>query len=146
MEIYHITLDGKTFVVEVLSDPTKDKVQVRINGETLQVQVGPAEETTSPAATPAPRPSPTLSAGPAAPLPAAWSQNGSQLVSPLPGTVVSVSVQTGQQVDAGDDLLVIEAMKMKNRIRSPRSGTVGEVLVQVGQQIGHGAPLLVWSD
>lgn len=49
-------------------------------------------------------------------------------------------------MNAGDDLLVIEAMKMNNRIRSPRSGTVGEVLVQVGQQVGHGAPLLAWSD
>jgi len=146
MAIYHITLEGRTFVVEVLSDPTQDEVQVRVDGETLQVQVGIAEQTISPAAAPTPRPSATESPRPAVPLPTALAPNGAQLVSPLPGTVVAVSVQTGQQVDAGDDLLVIEAMKMKNRIRSPRSGTVGEVLVQVGQQVGHGAPLLVWSD
>jgi biotin carboxyl carrier protein len=146
MQIYHITLNGTTFVVEVLGDPTQDEVQVRVDGETLQVRVGDAEHAPPPTGAPAPLPSSAPSPAPASPPPAPLGGNGSQLIAPLPGTVISVSVQTGQRVNAGDDLLVIEAMKMNNRIRSPRSGTVGEVLVQVGQQVGHGAPLLAWSD
>jgi biotin carboxyl carrier protein len=57
-----------------------------------------------------------------------------------------VAIEPGQHVDAGDELIVIEAMKMNNRIRAPRAGTVGKILVQVGQQVNHGAPLLAWSD
>jgi len=60
--------------------------------------------------------------------------------------VVEITVEPGQGVSPGDQLLVIEAMKMNNQIRSPRSGTVGELLVSVGQQIGHGEPLLTWKD
>jgi oxaloacetate decarboxylase alpha subunit len=57
-----------------------------------------------------------------------------------------VHVRPGQAVSKGDQLLVIEAMKMNNQIRAPRNGSVGEVLVQAGQQVGHGEPLLTWAN
>jgi biotin carboxyl carrier protein len=147
MDCYRITLDGETFDVEILSDPTREEIEVRVDGETLRVRVGNAmpqelASTESPIPEVAPTtPQPVSSRPTAAPT-----ANGSQLVSPLPGTIIAVSVQAGQHVDTGDELLIIEAMKMNNRIRSPRTGTVGEVLVQVGQQVNHGVPLLAWLD
>jgi biotin carboxyl carrier protein len=141
MDRYRITLGGITYEVEVLSDPTGSEVQVRVNDEIFEIQVSDVERGQA-AVSPTPLTPPVPSISPAV-APAA---NGAELISPLPGTVISVAVEEGQRVEAGDELLVIEAMKMNNRIRSPRSGTVGQVLVQVGQQVNHGAPLLAWAD
>ncbi len=65
-----------------------------------------------------------------------------QLVAPMPGKIVRVLVTAGQQVDAGQGLLVIEAMKMQNEIRSPKSGTV-EKLAREGQTVNAGEVLAV---
>ena len=67
-----------------------------------------------------------------------------QLVAPMPGKIVRVLVAAGQQVSAGQGLLVIEAMKMQNEIRSPKSGTV-EKLAREGQTVNAGEVLAVVS-
>ncbi|MFZ5903498.1 MAG: biotin/lipoyl-containing protein [Chloroflexota bacterium] len=68
------------------------------------------------------------------------------LVAPLPGTVVEVFVKQGDQIETGQVVLVIEAMKMKNSIRSMRAGTVGEVLVSAGQTVAHKQTLIRFAD
>jgi biotin carboxyl carrier protein len=65
-----------------------------------------------------------------------------QLVAPMPGKIVRVLVSVGQQVSAGDGLLVIEAMKMQNEIRAPKSGTV-EKLAREGQTVNAGEVLAI---
>lgn len=65
-----------------------------------------------------------------------------QLVAPMPGKIVRVLVAAGQHVDAGQGLLVIEAMKMQNEVRAPRSGTV-EKLAREGQTVNAGEVLAV---
>jgi biotin carboxyl carrier protein len=61
---------------------------------------------------------------------------------PMPGLVLRVEVEVGQQVAAGGGLVVLEAMKMENEIRSAGAGTVKAVLVEVGQAVEKGAPLV----
>jgi len=60
-----------------------------------------------------------------------------ELTSPLPGTIVEIFVKAGDEVEVGNVVLVIEAMKMKNSLRSTRSGKVTEILVSVGQSVAH---------
>jgi biotin carboxyl carrier protein len=67
-----------------------------------------------------------------------------QLLAPMPGKIVRVLAAAGQQVTAGQGLLVIEAMKMQNEVRSPKSGTV-EKLVGEGQTVNAGEVLAVVS-
>jgi biotin carboxyl carrier protein len=69
-------------------------------------------------------------------------QNVNELTAPLPGTVVEVFVKAGDVLEAGQVVLVIEAMKMKNSIRSTRAGKVAEVLVNAGQTVAHKQPLV----
>ncbi len=61
----------------------------------------------------------------------------------IPGRVVAVSVKPGESVEAGQQLLVVEAMKMQNELRAPREGTIERVGVEVGQTIEVGDLLVV---
>ena len=62
---------------------------------------------------------------------------------PMPGKVVRLLVKAGDTVEAGQGLLVVEAMKMQNEIRSPKSGRVERVLVAEGQAVNAGEVLCV---
>jgi len=64
------------------------------------------------------------------------------LEAPMPGKVIAVKVAPGQAVKKGDELLVVEAMKMENAIRAPRDGTVRSVAARVGDMVGPGAVLV----
>ena len=66
-----------------------------------------------------------------------------QIVAPMPGKVVRLLVKPGDHVEAGQGLLVVEAMKMQNEIRSPKSGTVERVLAKEGQPVNAGEVLCV---
>jgi propionyl-CoA carboxylase alpha chain len=68
------------------------------------------------------------------------------LLAPMPGTVVSVAVEAGQQVEAGQTVLVLEAMKMQHRVNAPHGGTVTEIDVKPGQQVAAGEVLAVVEE
>ena len=61
---------------------------------------------------------------------------------PMPGLVLRVEVEVGQQVTAGSGLVVLEAMKMENEIRSTQAGVVQRILVRPGQAVEKGAELV----
>lgn len=62
---------------------------------------------------------------------------------PMPGKVVRVLVQPGDAVEAGQGLIVVEAMKMQNEMKSPKAGTVAEVRVDAGATVAVGEILLI---
>jgi pyruvate carboxylase subunit B len=64
------------------------------------------------------------------------------LVAPMPGLVVRVAVQPGDTVNAGQGLVVIEAMKMENELRATTAGVVTGVRVEAGQAVEKGAILV----
>ena len=150
MKRYQITLDGQAFDVLLLSDPLQEQVQVEVDGVAFTAEVrqlspeqelgaevaGPVEPSVS-VESPASRPSPSAQATPSA---------GRSVTAPLPGVVKSVSVWPGQQVSSGDELLVIEAMKMDNIIRASRDGTVETIYVSEGRQVAYGERLLEYAQ
>lgn len=74
---------------------------------------------------------------------AAGGAHGQTLTAPLPGKITHVAVGPGDRVQAGDTLVVIEAMKMENEFRASAAGTVAEVRVQPGQAVNPGDVLVV---
>lgn len=64
------------------------------------------------------------------------------LEAPMPGRVIAVKVEAGQRVGRGDEILIVEAMKMENAIRAPRDGVVGRVLAAVGDMVSPGVVLV----
>jgi glutaconyl-CoA decarboxylase len=61
----------------------------------------------------------------------------------IPGRIAAVNVASGDAVTAGQQLLVLEAMKMQNELRAPRDGTIDRVAVSVGETVEVGDLLLV---
>lgn len=63
------------------------------------------------------------------------------LETPMPGKVTKISVGVGQQVKKGDEILVVEAMKMENQIRATRDGRVARIAAKLGDMVGPGSVL-----
>lgn len=150
----HVRIGEETFEVEV-GDVSERPVVALVDGLRFEVwpegAVAPAEGivvTPATQATPEPRPaapgrgqaaSPGLAA---APCSSAEPGDGRSVRAPIPGVIDSISVRAGDGVARGQDLLVLEAMKMKNVIRAPRAGTIAAVHVSLGQHVKHGDPLV----
>ena len=73
---------------------------------------------------------------------AASGSNG-MIAAPMQGTIVKVLVKEGDEVAAGQAVLVLEAMKMENHLNAERDGTVTEIRVQAGDTVGTGDVLVV---
>lgn len=130
------------------------KYKVYVNGEPFEVIV---EETDSPKvqqATPAAAPPPVAQATPVSkPAPAAPPQAekppapktgaGLEITAPMPGSILEIKVEEGAQVNAGDTLLILEAMKMENEITTPESGVVKSINITVGASVNTGDLMLV---
>lgn len=115
--------------------------EVTVNGKKYTVEtekpVAPAPKAApaaAPKAAPAPAPAAPKAAAPA-PKAAAPAAAGAQVKSPLPGSVVKVCVNEGQDVKKGDTLLILESMKMENPILAEQDGKVAQVAVAAGQTV-----------
>jgi acetyl-CoA carboxylase biotin carboxyl carrier protein len=119
-----------------------DSLNVRVSRIT---QVAPAVQTTVAAA---PAVAPAAPAAPSAPEDPA--SHPGAVTSPMVGTVYMQAepgapsfISVGQQINEGDTLLIVEAMKTMNHIPAPRSGTVKRILVEDGAPVEYGAPLVI---
>jgi biotin carboxyl carrier protein len=66
--------------------------------------------------------------------------------SPMPGLIVAVPVKEGQKIQKGDQVVILESMKMENELRSPRDGTVTHVYVTTGQSVEKNQILVTVGD
>ena len=124
-ELYSILLDGASY--EVLVEEHRQEYAVTLAGQQFHVQV--EDERTR-----------RLNAGRKGPL----IPSGELVVkAPIPGLVVKVLVQEGDDIPEDHPLIILEAMKMENEIRSLRAGVVRSVDVAAGQRVEQGAALLV---
>lgn len=114
------------------------RFHVTVNGTAYDVAVEEVASGSAPAPAPAASPTPAPAPVPApvaAPEPAAVQGEGTEVVAPMPGTVLDVKVANGAAVKAGDPIVVLEAMKMENDIVAPVDGTVTSLLVKKGDTV-----------
>ena len=114
---YVVSLNGKNYEVEVTES---EAVLTKVTDTPVQ----------APAAAPVQPAAPAPAAAAAAPV-----SGGTNVISPMPGTILSVNVTVGQAVKAGDVLMVLEAMKMENDIVASADGTVRQLLVSKGSTV-----------
>ncbi|MEM7538174.1 MAG: DUF2118 domain-containing protein [Chloroflexota bacterium] len=72
----------------------------------------------------------------------ATSQGDSNVTAPIPGLVVKILVSEGDEIQEGEPLAILEAMKMENEIRSVRSGVIGKIHVEAGARVEQDAALI----
>ena len=148
---FRLTVNDKTYSVEI-GDLNQSTIEVRVDGELFGVRLegdaqavdrGPAPVMSMAANPVAPTlppetPSP-VTKGPAKP-PAAT--DGKVLTAPMPGVVLAVRVKAGDRVKRGEEMVLLESMKMELNILAGADGVVKKVCVTQGQNVAHGAILV----
>ena len=141
MKEYKYTIDGKEYKVAI-GDIVENVAEVTVNGEQFKVEMEPEAEPEKkkgvlgqPAADSASDSDATASA--------ANVNTANAVKAPLPGVITSIEVALGQEVSAGDTVVVLEAMKMANNIEAEKSGKVTAICVKQGESVMEDAPLVV---
>jgi glutaconyl-CoA decarboxylase len=155
MKKYEYLINGKPFVVEIFSfDGRRGEVTVNNVGYSVEVPQGPAAgapvsatpSLSAPPPTPAAAPASAPTPPPAAPAPTAApsapASSDSMITAPMPGIILSITVKEGDEVNAGDGILVLEAMKMENEIHAPRAGKIKKIHVSEGAEVQSGTALV----
>ena len=147
MNKYQYKIQGVDYDVEI-EEVEGNVAKVNVNGIRFDVEL---KQPIKPSSTlkkvhveapkPVSRPSVAPAVAPAADKPMA-AGTGSPIKAPLPGTITEIKVQQGQQVNVGDVVLVLEAMKMQNNIESEYEGTVTSITVKQGESVMEGAVLM----
>ena len=120
--VYSVLLDGVSYEVRVMK--TSQGVSVEVDNRRFAVEVIDPRDTSRASRTSI--------------------QSGRQSISaPMPGKVVRVLVKVGDSVDAGQGLIVVEAMKMQNEMKASRAGRVADIRARAGQTVGAGDTLVV---
>ena len=150
MNKYEYKVQGVDYEVEI-EEVEGNIAKVNVNGISFEVEMkqpinaapkkkkveAPQPAKAAPAAQTAP------AAAPAAdPAPAASQAAGTQVTAPLPGTITDIKVTVGQKVQAGETMVVLEAMKMQNNIEAENDGTVTAILVKQGDSVMEGTALV----
>lgn len=119
------------------------KFNITVNGNAYEVEIEEVKAAAPVAAAPkaAPAAAPAPKAAPAAAAPAAAGDN--TVTAPMPGKIVKLVASVGQAVNAGDVLLILEAMKMQNEITAPAAGTVKSFAVNAGDSVKPGQTMVV---
>jgi len=141
MSEHVMNIGGKEYRAEI-KELSSGRAKVVVNSVEYDVDlvsIGRRDHTIE-----APRPiltpsaAPSVQAAPALkrPAPMAAGQNG--ITAPMPGSVFQMRVKEGESVQAGQVLLVMEAMKMETPVAAPFNGTVSKILVREGDNVGEG--------
>jgi biotin carboxyl carrier protein len=119
------------------------KLRITVDGKVFDVQVESLDEpaTSAPAGRPPVQLGSAPASAPASPPPGSSAGPG-DVVSPLAGRVVTIDCKVGDKVEAGAQLVTIEAMKMNTFVNSQSAGTVSAILVAAGDSVEEGQPLV----
>lgn len=140
MKEYKYTIEGKEYKV-VIGEIVDNVADVTVNGEAYKVEMEPEKE---------PEKKKVVlgnpkeqEAGDEQTTSAVNVNTANAVKSPLPGVVTEIKVAVGDEVKAGDTVLILEAMKMANNIEAEKDGKVTAICVKTGESVMEDAPLVV---
>lgn len=141
MKEFKYIIDGKEYKVEINEIGDDNIAKINVNGEDFKVQLDkPAEQ---PKKVELGKPVSEKTDNAADEAKSVEINSSAAIKAPLPGTITSIEVSVGQEVKAGDTVVVLEAMKMQNNIEAEKDGKVTAIVVKVGQAVLEDEPLVV---
>ena len=140
MKEFKFNISGKEHSAHVVEH--EDTLEVTVDGKIYTVTLPERKPAAKPVVKPVVAAPAAPAAAPAAAKPAAAPAGGNVVTAPLNGKITQVLVKAGDQVAAGDTVVMLEAMKMENSITAEAAGTVKSVLVNVGDQVDGGQALV----
>ena len=141
MQKLNFNINGKHYEATI-TEVEHNVAEVELNGKKYTIDVERSEAVSSVPRVAAPKAAALAAAPAAAPAAPKAAAGANSITAPLPGSVVSINVKAGDAVKAGQQLAVIEAMKMENEILAPADGTVAAVHVSAGQAVQQGDALI----
>lgn len=169
MRRYTLNINDREFAIDV-QEVSADKFEVIVGGETYEVNLAGEENLTEAAVTPDLQPSAKAASrqsvassvakvrreaasdqtsSPAVVAPRKPTGGGGgrgSLTSPMPGVILEVNVKPGDAVQRGQQVAILDAMKMHNVIGAPRDGVVADVFVTAGQAVDHGDAIIKFKE
>ncbi len=127
-----IRIEGKWYLVEV-EDSSSDPAVVLVDGQKFEVKLEDIASLIEPERPPKGNIS---DSGPII-------RNGREFKSPMPGTIIKILVKIGEKVKVGQDMIVLESMKMQQTLKADTNGTVVEITVSEGDPILDGDLILL---
>ena len=113
------------------------RYNITVNGKAYEVAVEEIDGGSAPVVSAAPAPAA------AAPAPAAPVADGTKVTAPMPGTILDIKVSVGDTVEAGQAIMVLEAMKMENDVNAPCAGKILSINTTKSSAVETGAVLAV---
>jgi biotin carboxyl carrier protein len=143
---FSIVVDGQHYRVKI-EELAGGELEVELDGKTHRVSMAEILGQDAPS-------TPPRAANQAAPISPAAIPKANQpasdkpgiLSAPMPGDIVQILVKVGDQVGAGQEICVLEAMKMKNVLRASHAGTVKSIDVSLGQSVKYGETLVQFDS
>ena len=144
---YQIKIDDRIFEVEIHDLQARPIIAV-VDGDPIEVWPQDSQQSFPPYPTATQRPeSKSLrNMERSSPKPVGDNAKANAVYAPIPGVIVSITVEPGDSVVFGQELCILEAMKMKNAIRATRAGMINTVYVSPGQQVNHHDILLDYLE
>ena len=141
MKEYKYTINGNKY--EVAIDGIEENIAtVTVNGEQFKVEMEKEPEPVKKKVVVRPVAQPAAEAAPAAGSGAKVNFNNA-VKAPLPGVITEIKVAVGDEVKAGDTVVVLEAMKMANNLETEKGGKVTAIFVKEGESVMEDTPLVV---
>ena len=144
MKEYKYKINGNLYNV-VIGDIEDNIAHVEVNGTHYTVEMEKKPKA-APAPKPVVRPAAKPAAAPAAAAPVAKPAAGgakSGVKSPLPGVILDIKVNVGDEVKKGQTLIILEAMKMENSINADKDGKIAAINVSKGESVLEGTDLVI---
>jgi len=125
--VYSLILDGDSYEASIYT--TETGIQVLLQGQLFEVQVEDERRQRLRQSSGSPQ-----------------TRSGDiHINAPMPGIVIDIPVEEGQEVAGGDNVIILESMKMQNEIKAPRDGTVNRLRVKAGESVDQNQILLILS-
>jgi len=144
MRKYDLTINNNSYEV-IIKKVTETEALVEVNGQEHSVSINQIESFILPESVPKQTPKQVADSGHTPPVATPTISSAGSVIAPMPGQIKSIFVREGDKVKAGQKLLIMEAMKLENKLPATRDGFVKKILVRDGDIVSQGQELVIIS-